>query len=264
MVELSRFVFSYLAPKSPHDLIRLGSEFDGGYVVSQKVVKKSQMLLTFGNGFNIDFEWDYVKQSQFRKKAIVFDGTHKLMSFQQFYQVIMLSLKYFAITPSLGYLSFLIKSIVLFLLGRGKFIRKNLELFTSERSCTLQEVLSSRSENRVLLKIDIEGAEWELLDEIYRNQERLEGLIIEFHNVGTRLPLLKSFLEKMYKAEFNLDHLHACNYGRLLDDGMPDILEITLGRIYSENTYTFATHLPLVNLDAPSSRVRDEIIVAFI
>jgi hypothetical protein len=81
MEELRRFDFAYLVPKSPHDLIRLGSEFDGGYVVSQKVVKKSQMLLTFGNGFNIDFEWDYVKQNQFRKKAIVFDGTHKLMSF---------------------------------------------------------------------------------------------------------------------------------------------------------------------------------------
>jgi len=255
--------FSYLVPKSPNDLIRLGSEFDGGYVVSQKVVKKSQMLLSFGNGFNIDFEWDYVKKSQFRKKAIVFDGTHKQVSFQKFYQVIMLSLKYFAITPSLGYLLFIIKSIVLSLLGRGKFIKKNIELFTSEKSCTLQEVLSSRSENLVLLKMDIEGAEWELLDEIYRNQERFEGLIIEFHNVGSRLPLLKSFLEKMYKVEFNLDHLHACNYGRLLDDGMPDILEITLGRIYPENTYTLTTHLPIVNLDAPSSRVRDEIVINF-
>jgi hypothetical protein len=68
----------------------------------------------------------------------------------------------------------------------------------------------------------------------------------------------------MYKAQFNLDHLHACNYGRLLDDGMPDIIEISLGRIYSENTYTFATNLPLVNLDSPSSRVRDEIILTFI
>ncbi len=76
MPQLSCFDFSYLAPKSPYDLIRLGSEFDGGYVVSQKVVKKSQMLLTLGNGFNVDFEWDYVKQSQFRKKAIVFDATH--------------------------------------------------------------------------------------------------------------------------------------------------------------------------------------------
>ena len=43
-------------PKKVRDLIRIGNEFDGGYVFSKEVLKKCRNCLTFGLGDNFTFE----------------------------------------------------------------------------------------------------------------------------------------------------------------------------------------------------------------
>jgi hypothetical protein len=45
------------------DLIRVGSQSDGGYVISNKIIRKADYLLSFGLGDNFRFETDLKKKN---------------------------------------------------------------------------------------------------------------------------------------------------------------------------------------------------------
>ena len=53
--------FNYLRPLNPGQLTRLGNNYDGGYVVSNLALKKSDTLISFGLGDNFTFEKDFLK-----------------------------------------------------------------------------------------------------------------------------------------------------------------------------------------------------------
>ena len=50
--------------------------------------------------------------------------------------------------------------------------------------------------NDLLIKIDIEGSEYRTLDCIVRNQDKIIGLIIEFHDVDLHMEKLRILLIK--------------------------------------------------------------------
>ena len=50
---------SSLFPNSDYKLIRLGSLKDGGFLVCEKDIEESEMLISFGLGINWEFEKDY-------------------------------------------------------------------------------------------------------------------------------------------------------------------------------------------------------------
>ena len=49
---------NFLIPKfvNNNKLIRVGSEFDGGYVILKKSIKRTSHLITYGISDNFDFE----------------------------------------------------------------------------------------------------------------------------------------------------------------------------------------------------------------
>jgi hypothetical protein len=49
-------------PHHVDDLIRLGNKFDGGYVVSRKIIKQCSQCVSFGLGDNLTFEIDLQKK----------------------------------------------------------------------------------------------------------------------------------------------------------------------------------------------------------
>ena len=53
-------------PKHEFDLLRLGGDFDGGYLVERNSIEKSQSLITLGLGYEWRFEKEYKKK--FNKK----------------------------------------------------------------------------------------------------------------------------------------------------------------------------------------------------
>lgn len=62
-----------LQPFYCSDLIRLGKDNDGGYLVNKKDIEKSSRLLSFGVGNDTSFEEDFVKVNDCRVDA--YDGT---------------------------------------------------------------------------------------------------------------------------------------------------------------------------------------------
>ena len=57
-----------------------------------------------------------------------------------------------------------------------------------ERYMSLKNVLNKFSENKkIFLKIDIEGEEYRLLNDLIKNSDLLSGLVIEFHYVDINI-----------------------------------------------------------------------------
>ena len=54
--------FNFLLPLKVKNLLRLGRDFDGGYLVCEKTLNKCQNLITLGVGDDISFEIDFLKK----------------------------------------------------------------------------------------------------------------------------------------------------------------------------------------------------------
>ena len=88
----------------------------------------------------------------------------------------------------------------------------------------LNRIMSEINSDKIFLKIDIEGSEYSILEEIIQNQERIEGLVIEFHNIQINMDILIDFIKK-FKLE--ITHIHPNNYGSTDKSGNPNVIEMT-------------------------------------
>ena len=64
----------FLKPKYKVDLVRLGNNFDGGYLIPKKVIKKTKTLLSFGLADDWSFERDFKKHND-ECQILCFDQT---------------------------------------------------------------------------------------------------------------------------------------------------------------------------------------------
>ena len=83
----------------------------------------------------------------------------------------------------------------------------------------------------VFLKIDIEGCEYRLLDEIINYQDSLSGIVIEFHNADIHMDYIKNFISK---TKLTLVHFHANNANYLDKNNNPITFEMTFANSPNE------------------------------
>ena len=98
----------------------------------------------------------------------------------------------------------------------------------------------------VFFKIDIEGSEYELLDNILLMQDNIVGLAIEFHDLNKNLDKVREFIEN-----FSLDliHIHPNNWANVNVNNIPEVLELSFEKnpkIISKN-YTHPNELDIKN-----------------
>ena len=75
------------------------------------------------------------------------------------------------------------------------------------------------------LKIDIEGSEYEILDQVIEKHDVISAIAIEFH----RVPKESNFdtlLDRLLES-FDITHVHANSAGGMDESGFPNLLEIT-------------------------------------
>lgn len=58
---------NFLHPIKINSLKRLGNKNDGGYIVPERILKKSNILLSFGYGYDPSFEYAFLRQSLKKK-----------------------------------------------------------------------------------------------------------------------------------------------------------------------------------------------------
>ena len=84
--------------------------------------------------------------------------------------------------------------------------------------------LTSRKKN-IFLKIDIDGNEYRIFNNILKIKRKLTALVIELHDIDFHEKKIENFLKKV---DMNITHIHPNNYGPLDLKKNPTVIEITL------------------------------------
>ena len=225
MIKIPKIFF----PKYNSALIRLGNKADGGYVVSKKSIDKSDQLISFGLSNDWSFEEDY--SIKLEKKIFCYDLSVNIKFWlKDFIKSIINILLIQEVRKNFKNLITFFK-YKNFFDGKNnhhikKFIfpKKNKKNIYGDHYLTdLNEILEH--ENKCsYLKIDIEGAEYRILDQLIFNQSKITGLSIEFHDFDINLELIKNFINN-----FNLEivHLHVNNFGLINESSIPSVVEIS-------------------------------------
>lgn len=238
--------FSYRTAK---DLIRVGRDHDGGYLVSQADIENSDFLIGLGIKDDWSFEQHFISLN--KVPVLAFDGSISEAIFRK--QLIKAGLRPYNPKRLLHQLRVYL-SYKHFFVGANKHVEKFVGLDTlDERYCSLQSILESVQSNKIFLKIDIEGAEYRLLETVIKHQHRLTGLAIELHHCDLHLSAIESFIRQF---SLKLVHVHANNNGPIRkDDGLPLVLELSFSA-YSQPTEPVRLPHPL---DQPCNKKKNEI-----
>lgn len=253
-------ISSLFYPKFKCNLIRMGKSFDGGYVVEKKSVMESKILVSFGISDDWSFEEDFSNLGD--KRIYSYDySVNRRFWITNFIKSILRIIFLKNITENFIKLFDYFKYKKFFDLKDNfhfkKFItsssmKKN--LFKSNINISLNETLKEIDKD-IFLKIDIEGSEYRILDEIIKNSKKINGLVIEFHDFDLHYDLIKKFINDF---DQNLIHIHVNNYGSINKEGLPSVVELSFASKFfvKDNDFNNKSY-PVVNLDMPNNK--DEI-----
>ncbi|WP_075483182.1 hypothetical protein [Candidatus Pelagibacter communis] len=205
-------------PDSAYSLIRLGNQYDGGYLIGESTLRNSECLVSFGVALDISFEENFNNLTG--KKVYLYDKLHFKYYFRD---------EFFLSLNNLRRLDFskTINSIKKFLKIK-KFVKNNTFNVKTITYNSLTEIINALKENKnVLLKIDIENSEYRLIDCLLKNQSKLSGLIIEFHDIDLHEKKILNFINAF---ELKLTHIHANNFAIPDKNGNPTVIELTFER----------------------------------
>lgn len=186
-------------------LCRIGSKNDGGYIVVDDF-SKSDVMISLGIGNNSDFE--YALSSKI-DRIVCYDHSVKSL-------------------PKTN--------------GNIEFRKLSVKAKPTLDSVTLSSIINSIPVSQdLILKIDIEGWEWEVLNSITKNELlRFRQIIGEFHNFqrGANFQVINKVLTKIV-SDFTLVNSHANNwgdYGLIKQIAVPDVIELTFYRTFAKKT----------------------------
>ena len=223
-----------LKPSNEYELIRLGQNNDGGYLTEKKSILNSCSLITLGLGYDWSFEKDYFK---LRNSPIYcYDHTIRYSLVKKFSRKHLASFifrlfkpKYFLkkkFFKNIKNKIFLYKDYKKFFNGKVNHIESRIG--TGVNGLKLKDVLNEKKNIMpAFLKIDIEGSEYRILDEILQYQENFTGIVIEFHDVDLNLSKIVSFVEKL---KLTLVHIHPQNPAFVTDNNIPTQIELSFAK----------------------------------
>ena len=269
---------NFLNPYEVKNLIRLGKNNDGGYIVNTKDVSKTKNLISLGISFDYSFEEDFRKMNN-KTNIRTFDGS---VGFKYYRKKCKNRIKIFLIKPSVKNfmnvvdgLNLLFKFSLFFKFNLfkkiahiEKFVTTDTESFKDfekgygyePKFIEFKDVVSDKLDS-VFLSIDIEGGEYELLDEISSYSKNLTGLNIEFHNVQDNLEKIKLFIKKI---DLLLIHTHINNFGPIIN-GIPSVIELSFSscsKINRLSNHSQTNKLP-IKLDQPNNADGVDYLVSF-
>jgi hypothetical protein len=221
---MKAYLPSFFSFNQAIDLVRIGRNNDGGYLISLSDIKKSNLLIGLGIADDWSFESDFVKYND--TEVIAYDASTGFLFLlkRMLIETIKNPLNFNGVKKLFSYKKFF--------RGKHKHIKKFVGLNTSnEMYCTFQEVINETNNGKIFLKIDVEGSEYRFLDNIVANEQRINGIVIELHDCDIHLKEIEIFVQKLNKCGLNLVHIHANNFAPIrLDDGLPLVMELSFSR----------------------------------
>ena len=244
-----------------NNLIRIGPKKDGGYVIDKRVIKKTKKIISCGLNDDWEFEKEFLKINP-ECKIIAYDHTvHKEFWVKRFKKdLISLFLfkklrleKILDVFKYINYLSF-------FKDGNKHLIKKVVNYERKNNEISIKNILINQS--NLILKIDIEGDEYKILEQINKEFFKINLLIIEFHNIHKNLNKIKNFIKK---TKFKIIHIHGNNYAGTDKNNDPKVVEMTFINPKKFKTSKNKSNLnyPIVGLDYKNLKRRHDIELKF-
>ena len=245
-------------PSFKTKLVRLGRNNDGGYCIPEKALRRSKVLISFGLDEDWSFEEDFRKETS--AKILCFDSS---VNYKFWIKRLIKSIVYFDFKKN--YLE-QFKKVFNFFKYKFFFEKKNIfhikKHITSKKIIlpkeeqknfnNLKDIINTWCENDFFIKMDIEGNEYRVLDDILENQKNLTGLVIEFHECDLMYEKIKTFIDKL---NLDLVHMHVNNFCTVGKDNFPTVLELTFSpkdNNYKRNDNEF--NFPNKEIDQPNDK----------
>jgi len=249
-------------PRAPTDLVRIGAAFDGGYVISSRILNSAKGLLSFGLSDEWEFEAEFSRLA--RVPVVCFDPTVNGAFWTR---------KLFA---ALG------KGV---LRGDARRLRRGMRFidyrrffdgerhrhirkaigYPGPRSLNLEDaMIEAALPKPVFLKMDIEGWEYRILSQLVVAQDDFVGLAIEFHDIDLHESRIVDFIQAI-SERFVLIHLHANNHTAIGPQGLALVAEMTFmaRSLLSSDERLTEYDLPIAGLDAPNIPGKRDAVVSF-
>ena len=244
------------------NLIRIGPKLDGGYILDKRIVHITKKIITCGLNDDWEFEKHFLKINP-SCEVLAYDHTvNKEFWVQRFKKDVLhfflfkkLKLrKILSIFKYYDYISFF------------KNKNKHHELKISNeniknKEITLNEILNDH--DNLILKVDIEGDEYNILKQILKNSKKINALLIEFHDVQENMNLIKEFIKE--SKDLKLIHIHGNNVSCVDKNIDPNIIELTftnVEKIKFEQKITKKKY-PIENLDYKNIHRKDDFVLKF-
>jgi hypothetical protein len=242
-----------LRPVACNSLVRIGSANDGGYVVPLDAVKAAHALVSFGLSHDWTFERDFKKHNP---DAIIHCYDHTVSFRTAFVYSIgqlprfVLRLRPGALRKTLTWIDY-----KRFFRSEGTHFKQRIWRDNQDNSATIDDVFNRLpAECPVFVKMDIEGSEYQVIDDLLRHSGNIVAMAIEFHDIDTASGLFNSFVEKI-KHDFHIVHLHANNMGGIAPFKFPIAPEVTFLNKSFFNSAPPPSRLkyPVPGLDRPNN-----------
>jgi hypothetical protein len=273
-------------PYKTDDLIHLGQQCDGGYVLNRCVLEHTRILVTLGINADWSFEEDFVRRAGEGVRVFGYDFSVSEEIFRKEWisrVLYLFSLKFLLrlirkpsrrlIREVYGYARSArktYKAFPRFFNGKDRvFFQKGVSNIHKDPFITFPEVMENLphpiSDRSVFLKIDIEQSEYRILGDVLRYSPSLTGMAIEFHDLDILWGPFQTFMEAARK-DFVLTHVHGNNYGGFIPGTtVPIALEVTLVHksLLPGDLVPFKGEYPLPGLDFPNDPGQADIPLRF-
>ena len=222
----------WMCPIATPDLVRLGQNMDGGYIVTQTAINHSQALLGFGLGEDFSFEQDWHVHKP-ADPIHVYDSSVTRDSLQLIYN---LSVR--------GHLDLKLMYDKFF---QGNVIHQPQHI----SSDNLVQALDGTGVDQVFIKMDIEGAEYDLLDALINNHHRITGIAMEWHGCAADSTKWREAVARLQEY-YTIVHVHSNPQSSLDPVGIRGCMELTHIRHDLINGSELRKQIHIPGLDYPN------------
>lgn len=247
-------------PRHRGDLIRLGAEYDGGYVVTETAVRSAAVLV----GLGVEHNWTFEEEFHRMTGCAVHCYDHTI-GFHEFLKPAYIHAK--AWTEGLEPLDMpkitLPFKYRIFFSGRKKHYAE--KVGTGPGSSDFRKIFSrTPGDKPVFIKMDIEGWEYSVLSGLTDYHSRITGLVIEFHHVIS-FPEVMDYCIRELKQEFDIVHIHVNNHSVIDKNSTPMTIEITFENRSLRKGPDAESSLgyPVEGLDSPNNPALPDFVLEF-
>jgi len=247
--KLNEEFMSQIRPLKFSNLIRVGSDFDGGYVLPEQSTKNIEILYSYGYGYNFEFEEHFASISGcrvllFSNEANFHNLIWKFIN-STLFRLFSHSKEYAPrkhLKDFLNYLKLIQSDSITYINAE---VTGNHASPKKSKSISFDSTIEDFHTNFMNsgMKIDIEGGEYDCLENSMISFSNFSFVLIEFHSVPKNIEKFKEILERFSKT-FVIGNLHINNYGSIADNGIPEIIELTFVNKLHVQCYEHVDFIP--------------------